>query len=98
MNSVTVLAVHNEGKTFTVDYEPGRTLMQIVNRHFGEPRKEGIPFLCGKGACRSCTIQILEHAELLAEPTPLESRALAVGRTAIRNGFRLACLCCFKAL
>ncbi|NOU97185.1 2Fe-2S iron-sulfur cluster binding domain-containing protein [Paenibacillus sp. LMG 31456] len=98
MNTITIQAVHNSDKMFTVVYQPGMTVLQIVNESFTEPKKEGIPFLCTKGACRSCTIKIVENAELLAEPTKNEQRALAVGRTAMSLGYRLACLCYFKKL
>jgi ferredoxin len=96
LNDITIQAVHNNDKRFTVAYQPGITLLHLVNQPYNDPKRDGIPFLCTKGACRSCTIKIVENADLLAEPTKNEQRALAVGRTAIHLGYRLACMCYFK--
>ncbi|HUC94342.1 MAG TPA: 2Fe-2S iron-sulfur cluster binding domain-containing protein [Paenibacillus sp.] len=98
MKAVTIQAVNNGNKTFTVAYEPGKPLLELVNRDITHPRIEGIPFLCNKGACRSCTVMVKSHRELLDEPSGLERRALAVGSTAIGSGYRLACLCRFREL
>ncbi|MCY9697156.1 2Fe-2S iron-sulfur cluster binding domain-containing protein [Paenibacillus alginolyticus] len=97
MNLITIQVVHNNNKLFTVAYRPGMTILELINQQFLDPKKEGIPNLCNKGACRSCTIKIIDKAELLAEATKGEQRALAVGRTAMALGYRLACKCYFKA-
>jgi ferredoxin len=96
VNTVTIQAFNNHNKSFTVSAEPGKTILEIVNRHYTDPKREGIPSLCHKGVCRSCTVKIIEHGELLAEPSRLEQRALGVGRTTIALGYRLACMCYFK--
>ncbi|GGF94503.1 2Fe-2S iron-sulfur cluster binding domain-containing protein [Paenibacillus abyssi] len=96
MKYVRIRVVHNQNKAFSVQCQSGSTLLQLVNQHVDDPKTEGIPYLCNKGACRSCTIEILENGELLDEPTRLEQRSLSVGRTAIDRGYRLACLSYFK--
>lgn len=98
MRSVTIQAVNNGGKMFTVAYRPRMPLHQLVNEGCSDPKKEGIPILCNKGVCRSCTVKVVDNAELLQQPSKQEQRALAVGRTAYTLGHRLACMCYFEDL
>jgi ferredoxin len=74
----------------------GISILELVNRYYSDPKRDGIPALCKKGVCRSCTIKIIGNSELLQEPNKHEQRALGVGRTAISHGYRLACMCYFK--
>lgn len=99
MEKVTmkVCAIHNEYRTFVIKPVEGKSLLEIVNEGLEDPRREGIPFLCRRGACRSCTVKVVESPDLLSEPSRLEQRALAVGPTSIERGHRLACMCTFRA-
>lgn len=94
--TVKIQAIHNEHKVFVIEPVEGKTLLEIVNEGLEDPRREGIPYLCRRGVCRSCTVKVTESAELLCAPSRLEQRALAVGPTSIERGHRLACLCTFK--
>jgi ferredoxin len=93
---LVIQALHNHEKSFTVDRRTDAPVVELVNQHYADPRREGIPALCTRGVCRSCTIKIVEHPELLQAPSALEQRALGVGRTAIIHGYRLACMSYFQ--
>jgi ferredoxin len=93
---VKISAYNNEHKRFTLKFEPGKFLLEAVNDPLAEPKRQGIPFICKNGACRSCVIEVLEGKDLLTPPSRLEQRALQVGKTTIEKGFRLACLTQFK--
>ena len=96
MKQLFISAFNNEDKTFSVDFQPGRLLIDTVNENYSDPKREGIPFICRKGACRSCVVHVLDGEEMLVPPTPLEQRALQVGKTTIAAGYRLACMTKFK--
>jgi ferredoxin len=94
--SIVIQAFHNDHKTFTVACLTGISILELVNQSYSDPKRDGIPALCNKGVCRSCTIKVIGNPELLQEATKHEQRALGVGRTAITHGYRLACMCYFK--
>lgn len=94
--SIVIQAFHNSQKTFTVACITDISILELVNRNYSDPKREGIPSLCNKGVCRSCTINVIANPEMLKEATKHEQRALSVGRTAITHGYRLACMCYFK--
>jgi ferredoxin len=94
--SIVIQAFHNHQKTFTVACLTGISILELVNRYYSDPKRDGIPSLCCKGVCRSCTIKVIGHPELLKEANKHEQRALGVGPTAIIHGYRLACMCYFK--
>ncbi|RXT08777.1 2Fe-2S iron-sulfur cluster binding domain-containing protein [Ammoniphilus sp. CFH 90114] len=96
MKQLSISVFNNDCKRFSLDYQPGLLLLETVNEPFSDPKREGIPFICRKGACRSCVVHVLEGSELLVPPTPLEQRALQVGKTTIAGGYRLACMTRFK--
>lgn len=96
MKHLLITAYNNQHKPFKIQRQPGRNILDLVNENLDEPKKQGIPFICLKGACRGCTVHVLEGAELLKPPSKLEQRALQVGATTIASGYRLACLAQFK--
>jgi ferredoxin len=96
LERLQIQAYNNHSKEFTVIPESGCSVLGSVNTHYQDPKREGIPFICQKGSCRSCVIKIVEHAELLEVPTKAEQMSLSVGKTTIKAGYRLACLAKFK--
>lgn len=96
MRVLTLQAFNNDNKMFRIPFQPGKNILQLANEGIADPRRDGIPFLCSKGVCRSCTVHITDPCGLLAEPTKNEQRALGVGRTTIASGYRLACTSFFK--
>lgn len=96
MKHLSITVYNNFHKPFKILSQPGKSIIDIVNENLDEPRKQGIPFICLKGACRGCTVHVLEGAELLEPPSKLEQRALQVGKTTIASGYRLACMAKFK--
>ncbi len=96
MHYISITAYNNEHKAFKVPCEPDRLILDVVNEHYTDPKREGIPFICRKGVCRSCVVHVQDGAEQLVPPSPLEQRALQVGKTTIALGYRLACMTRFK--
>jgi ferredoxin len=96
LERILIQAYNNHDKEFTVIPESGCTVLGLVNTHYQDPKREGIPFICQKGSCRSCVIKIVEKEDLLEPPTKAEQMSLSVGKTTIKSGYRLACLAKFK--
>ncbi|MGO4886363.1 2Fe-2S iron-sulfur cluster-binding protein [Anaerobacillus sp. MEB173] len=96
MKCLDIQAFNNNNKEFTVNPEPGLSILELVNSNFQDPKREGIPFICKKGSCRSCVVKVVDNNELLEEANRAENLSLAVGKTTIKTGYRLACLAKFK--
>ncbi|MFC0470808.1 2Fe-2S iron-sulfur cluster-binding protein [Halalkalibacter kiskunsagensis] len=96
LERLQIQAYNNNDKKFTVIPESGCAVLGLVNTHYQDPKREGIPFICQKGSCRSCVIKIEGNEELLEPPTKAEQMSLSVGKTTIKSGYRLACLAKFK--
>lgn len=68
-----------------IDAKAGETLLDSARRHGSY-----IWFLCdGRGVCQTCECRILEGAEHLSAPSPLELEGLQEERR--RRGYRLGC-------